>query len=182
LALGHRRIGVAGFRKTDEPDGTDPARTPAGTTPAYRITAERLAGYRDAAHAAGVELAVDLSRLNARASGAAAAHALLDAPDPPTAILAMSDELALGVIAAAQERGLRVPDDLSVVGFDDAGPAAAAGLTTITQDLEAQGERAGELVLAGAEWGDAPPHVLLPARLIVRRTTASPPRAGGPAA
>lgn len=178
LALGHRRIGVAGFRKTDAPDGSGPGRTP----PAYRVTAERLAGYRDAATAARIELAIDLGRLNARASGAAAAHALLDAPAPPTAILAMSDELALGAIDAATARGLRVPDDLSVVGFDDAGPAEGAGLTTVAQDLEAQGRRAGELVLGGAEWGDAPPQVLVPARLIVRRTTASPPRAGDSAA
>lgn len=182
LGLGHRRIGIAGFRKTDEPDGTDPARTPAAATPAYRVTAERLAGYRDAATAAGIELAVDHNRLNARASGAAAAHALLDAPAPPTAILAMSDELALGAIDAATARGMRVPDDLSVVGFDDAGPAEPAGLTTIAQDLEAQGRRAAELVLTGAEWGATPPQVLVSTRLIVRSTTAPPPRAGDSAA
>jgi DNA-binding LacI/PurR family transcriptional regulator len=118
--------------------------------------------------------------LNERSSGAASAHALLDGPTPPTAILAMSDELALGVVAAAAERGLRVPGDLSVVGFDDAGPAAAADLTTVAQDLEGQGERAGELLLDAARWGADPPHVVVPATLAVRGTTAPPPAGSRP--
>jgi DNA-binding LacI/PurR family transcriptional regulator len=170
LALGHRRVGVVGFRKADEGAGDG-----AGSVATYRVTTERLAGYRDAAAAAGIELATALSGLNARASGVAAAHALLAAPDPPTAILAMSDELALGVLTAAGDRGLRVPDDLSVVGFDDAGPAEQASLTTVAQDLEAQGARAGELLLGAADWSAEPPHVLLPARLVVRASTGPPP-------
>lgn len=171
FALGHRRVGVVGFREADEDEATV---SRGGTGAVYHVTAERLAGYRDAAVAAGVELAVDLRRLNARASGAAGAHALLQIANRPTAILAMSDELALGAMAAATERGLRVPNDLSVVGFDDVGPAEPAGLTTVAQNLEDQGERAGELLLSASEWGDAPPHMVLPARLIVRRTTGPP--------
>jgi DNA-binding LacI/PurR family transcriptional regulator len=167
IALGHRRIGVVAFRVADPGAGG----TPAG----YRITQERLAGYRDAAAAAGLRLAVEVRELNERRSGIAAARALLDAADPPTAVLALSDELALGVVAAAAERGLAVPGDLSVVGFDDAGPAEAAGLTTVAQDLEGQGERAGRLLLDADGWGAGPPHVLLPAGLVVRGST-GPPR------
>ncbi len=165
LALGHRRVGVVAFRAADD----DAAR--GGS---YRVTRERRAGYEDAARAAGVALAVETRPRNERAAGAASAHVLLARPEPPTAVLAMSDELALGVTAAAAERGLRVPEDLSVVGFDDAGPAAAAGLTTVAQDLEGQGTRAGELLLGAEAWGDAPPHVVLPATLAVRATTAPP--------
>ena len=176
LALGHRRLGVAAFRASDE--GDDPPGTGRGgrARDTYRVTRERLAGYREAAQAAGAELTVDVRRLNQRESGAASAHALLSAGRPPTAVLALSDELALGAIEAARERGLAVPGELSVVGFDDAGPAEHAGLTTIAQDLEAQGERAGELLLGATTWGASPPHVVLPARVAVRATTA-PPRA-----
>ena len=165
IALGHRRIAVAAFRPAD----------PHTEGATYRVPRERLAGYRDAATAAGVSLAVEVQRLNSRACGATAARALFAAPKPPTAILAMSDELALGVLTAATEQGLRVPDDLSVIGFDDAGAAEAARLTTIAQDLEAQGEQAGTLLLSAADWAGEPPEKMFATHLVVRDTT-GPPR------
>jgi DNA-binding LacI/PurR family transcriptional regulator len=103
-------------------------------------------------------------------------HALLE--DPPTAVLAFSDLAALDVVQAAGERGLRVPDDLSVVGFDD-NPIAERfrpALTTVRQDLQRKGEIAVAALLeqvAGSEPRDAPP---LPTELVVRESTAPPRR------
>jgi LacI family transcriptional regulator, repressor for deo operon, udp, cdd, tsx, nupC, and nupG len=110
-------------------------------------------------------------------SSLAAAVGLLDRPDPPTAIFAAADEAAFGVLLAAQRLGLRVPDDLSVVGLDDHPYAAAYGLTTVRQSPHEQGARAAALLLAelGARRGPvstAP----APVRLVVRGSTAPPSR------
>ncbi len=83
-----------------------------------------------------------------RAAGREAAERLLAAEPPPTAILATSDVLALGVLDAAARAGVAVPGELSVVGFDDVPAAADAGLTTVRQDHHAKGRLAGELLLA----------------------------------
>jgi DNA-binding LacI/PurR family transcriptional regulator len=91
----------------------------------------------------------------------------------PTAILAASDALALGMLAAAATRGLRVPEQLSVVGFDDIPAAHAAGLTTIHQPSHARGRLAARLL---HDPGSADTGVqLLPAELIERATTGPPP-------
>jgi LacI family transcriptional regulator len=117
LAAGHRRIGhVAGETWLDA--GRD-----------------RIAGYREALEARGIPydpaLVVNLG--SAVSAGQDGAHALLDLADPPTAIFCFNDRMALGALEAARERGLRVPDELSIVGFDN-DPFAAAlfpgGLTT----------------------------------------------------
>ena len=101
---------------------------------------------------------------------AEAGHRLLDRPDPPTAVLAFSDLLALGVMDAAAERGVDVPGRLSVVGFDDIAEAAPAGLTTVRQPHDEKGAAAVRLLLDADDRGS----VVLPAELIVRSTTASP--------
>jgi DNA-binding LacI/PurR family transcriptional regulator len=88
-------------------------------------------------------------------------------------VLATSDMLALGVIDAAGAAGLRVPQDLSVVGFDDVPAAGAAGLTTVRQDHHAKGRRAGELLLA-ALGGQRAAATVLPHELVVRASTAPP--------
>ena len=125
LDLGHRRLAVASFRIRDD-DRTglaDRARRRAAT---YGVTRERLAGYADAIAAAGLDVGrrADLRGKSTRASSAAeAAIALLGHDPPPTALLAMSDEIALGAMRAARDAGVDVPGRLSVVGFDDA-PAA----------------------------------------------------------
>src|SRR5690606_88762 len=110
--------------------------------------------------------------------GLAAARRLLALPEPPTAIFAASDMMALGVMRAAAERGLSVPDDLSLIGFDDMQLAAHVHppLTTLRQDKQGLGARAGEAVLACVERGEpAPPVVTLPVAL-VRRASTAPPR------
>jgi DNA-binding LacI/PurR family transcriptional regulator len=100
-------------------------------------------------------------------------HILLDVPEPPTAIIALSDLLALGVMRAAAERGLDVPGDVSVVGFDDIAEAASASppLTTVRQQHTEKGAAAVRLLLDDSRDRES---VLLPAELVIRSTTAPP--------
>jgi DNA-binding LacI/PurR family transcriptional regulator len=122
---------------------------------------ERLAGYRTALEAAGA----GWTRQPLPAALAA---------DPrPTAILAATDRLALGALDAARAAGLRVPEDLSVVGFDDLPGAAGSlpALTTIRQPLLEKGEMAGRLLIAAPLDHAA----ILPVELVVRGSTAPPP-------
>jgi DNA-binding LacI/PurR family transcriptional regulator len=172
VALGHRSLGVIShpFGASRRARHRDPAKL---GRPTYRVTRERLAGYTAAAPLADVyEVAV-----NSRDEGRRAAHALLDATRRPTAVLAMSDELALGALAAARELGLRVPDDLSVVGWDDLPSARAGDLTTIGQSLHDQGRTCAQLLIAATR-GElaADEEVRLAAwRLIVRASTGPAP-------
>jgi DNA-binding LacI/PurR family transcriptional regulator len=174
LLLGHRRIGVIALET--RPDGyegrLDDARR-AGAV--YGITIERLAGYEDALRDGGLDpptLVVEEQRGYVRAGGAAAARRLLATDPGPSAILAMSDEFALGAIEAAQGLGLRVPEDLSVVGFDDAPLAARSNppLTTVHQPLVEKGRIAAELLFGRREAG----RIVLPTRLVIRGSTAPP--------
>jgi DNA-binding LacI/PurR family transcriptional regulator len=178
LALGHRRFGVVTFPLADD-DYTGPAdlaRQAAATIP---ISRARLAGYADALAAAGLpwdEVPVQETRLNEVASGEAAASALLDRSPRPTAIMAFSDLLAIGALRAAATRGLRVPADLSVIGFDDIPAAAMATppLTTVRQPLLEKGRIAGRLLLDG--WpANQPPTLRLPTDLVVRASTGPAP-------
>ena len=107
----------------------------------------------------------------------AGATALLDLPEPPTAVFAGSDETAAGVIEAARLRGLRVPEDLSVVGFDDTQLArfCAPPLTTVRQPLQEMGGVAlrTALRLVAGEKLDSH-HVELATQLVRRHSTAAP--------
>ena len=106
------------------------------------------------------------------------AHRILGGRRRPTAIFTASDTQALGVIAAAREVGLHVPDDLSVIGYDDVEAADYVGLTTIRQQLFESGRRGAEVLLK--EIGvrsEHPPVVPLAPELVVRATTA-PPKEG----
>jgi DNA-binding LacI/PurR family transcriptional regulator len=88
----------------------------------------------------------------------------------------MSDQLAIGAMEAVADIGLRVPDDVSVVGYDDIPAAERAGLTTIRQPVFDKGRMAGEMLLAFIERRSVPQRrVLLPTELIVRSSTALPP-------
>lgn len=98
------------------------------------------------------------------------AHTLLDAAPDTTAIFAFSDPLALGARVAASERGLSVPADLSIVGFDDSAPASQ-GLTTIHQPLRDKGRIAAERLLAALSGTPAAEPLLLPTRLVLRGST-----------
>jgi DNA-binding LacI/PurR family transcriptional regulator len=104
---------------------------------------------------------------------------MLRGPRRPTAIFAASDTQALGVLAAAHEAGLNVPDDLSVVGYDDIEAAEYVGLTTVRQQLVESGRRGAELLMAELAGRSATaPAVALAPQLVTRSTTAPPNRAG----
>ena len=162
LGLGHRRIAYLGGPPT------------AGCNQA------RLQGFRGAMEAAGAPVLDGYVRQHdfLYDDGLTGAAALLDLPQPPTAVFAGSDEVALGVIEAARGRGRRVPDDLSVVGFDDTQVARLASpqLTTVRQPLHEMGAMAlrTALRLAAGE-KVASHHVELATQLVVRGSTAAPP-------
>ena len=173
LGLGHRRFGVVTFEL--RPDGHSGRVTPERLRMAdFTPSCERLLGYADALHAAGIDPAtvpIEERPGNTESVGAEAARALLGSTPRPTALLATSDRLALGVMAAAREPGLRVPADLSVVGFDDIAAAATSDppLTTIRQPLRAKGEAAARRLLAPRQTRR---HQILPTELVVRGSTA----------
>jgi DNA-binding LacI/PurR family transcriptional regulator len=105
---------------------------------------------------------------------------LLLATDPlPTAVFAASDEMAVGAVHAAREAGLRVPEDISVIGIDDHEMAEFFDLSTVAQPVYEQGRLAAGLLLdvlaADADHPVTPSAVTVPTRLVVRRTTAAPP-------
>ncbi len=103
---------------------------------------------------------------------------MLSSNDRPTAIVAASDTQALGVIAAARERGLHVPDDLSVVGYDDIEAAEYVGLTTIRQQLFESGRRGAEILMSEIEARSEGPTVTRLAPEIVVRATTAPVKEG----
>jgi DNA-binding LacI/PurR family transcriptional regulator len=95
--------------------------------------------------------------------------------DPPTAIFTFSDTQAIGILEAAQELGLRVPEELSVIGYDDIEIAEYLHLTTIRQSLFHSGVEGGQILLdAMATNTQHPQEIVLPTELVVRRTTAPP--------
>ena len=110
-----------------------------------------------------------------RDSGLHGGQELLDRPDRPTAIFAANDLMAFGVYEAARLAGLSIPDDLSVIGYDDLTMAAWAGppLTTIRQPLEEMGRQAAQMVLDLDDTAPAP-RVDLAIDLVVRDSTAPP--------
>jgi LacI family transcriptional regulator len=141
----------------------------------------RMHGYRGAMEAGGAAVPHAYVR-TARFSyehGIAGGAALLELHQPPTAVFAGSDETALGVIEAARTRGLRIPEDLSVVGFDDTPIArlAAPPLTTVRQPLREMGAVAVRTALRLAAGERAySHHVELATELVVRQSTTHPPR------
>jgi LacI family transcriptional regulator, galactose operon repressor len=161
LALGHRDVGYVGGDRT------------------AACNQARLHGFRGAMEAAGYPVPEDriLQRKFRYEEGLDGGAALLDRPDPPTAIFAGNDEIAVGVIEAARARDLRVPDDLSVVGFDDTQVARMSSppLTTVRQPLRDMGSVAlrTALQLAAGDRVDSH-HVELATTLIVRHSTAPP--------
>ena len=119
--------------------------------PDHGASAERYAGYRDALGRHGVPLSKDLVRQGYFdfESGKQAARSLLELPTPPSAIIASNDDMAAGVLFEARERGLAVPDDLSIVGFDDTRIASRVWppLTTARQPIARMAETATRLLI-----------------------------------
>jgi DNA-binding LacI/PurR family transcriptional regulator len=175
VELGHRRYAVVSFGLA--PDWrAGIANEERQRSSSYRVSRLRLEGYAAALAAGGVswsEVPVYECPSSSKALGRDAAEVVLSRVPRPTAVLATSDELALGVIAAARERGLCVPGDLSVVGFDDVPEATTAtpALTTVSQDHAEKGLLAGRLLAALLRGEEATGPYLLPARLIVRDST-----------
>jgi len=160
LALGHRRIAYVGDEFPN----------------AYGIPTSQLRydGYVRALTEYDVPYRADYVRLGLH--GEETAHklttALLTLPEPPTAIFAMSDIQAVGCILAIGEAGLRVPEDVSVIGFDDVQFSRIIGLTTIRQHLERGGFLGMQLLLEMLVTPDhVAPRQLPPLELIVRDTT-----------
>jgi LacI family transcriptional regulator len=158
LRLGHRRIAVI------------------TGVPGWTATEERLEGYRIALTAAGVPIDADLivSGDFTTESGHAAARRLMDVAEPPTAIVAANDNMAVGALRAAIERGLQVPGDLSIVGFDDTAVACdvTPRLTTVRQPLAELGRTAVSLLNRLIEGQSTETlRVELATRLIVREST-----------
>ncbi|NBF39365.1 MAG: substrate-binding domain-containing protein [Spirochaetes bacterium] len=182
LDLGHRRIAVVCF--VDEPQLT-------GVSP---VRAARMAGYREALEALGVSVGATGAQGTAAgaqstaagarfwecessmAGGREAAERILDSGDEPTAIVTMSDVIGLGVLEYLGEAGRRVPEDLSVVGFDDIPEATLVRprLTTVSQYGMEKGRRAAEILmrLIGSEKVDG--NTVLETRLVVRESSGPP--------
>lgn len=152
-----------------------------GTDVASRHNQARMHGYRAALDAAGVAVPDGYVRSGSSfyEDGVAGGAQLLDLPERPTAVFAATDELAAGVVEAARARGLRVPEDLSLVGFDDTEVARLLSppLTTVRQPLREMGRTAlrTALRLADGERLESH-HVELATELVVRGSTSGPPR------
>ena len=177
IELGHTRFAVVAFG-LDHDDRTGHADLARRRESPYAVSRGRLAGYGAALEDAGIAWA-DVPVLecegSVRAAGREAAERLLAAADPPTAILATSDVLALGVLDAAEAMRISVPRELSVVGFDDVPAAATAGLTTIRQDHHAKGRTAAELLLATLRGEHPQRPAPLPHTLVVRASSGAAP-------
>jgi LacI family transcriptional regulator, galactose operon repressor len=160
LARGHQRIAFVGDHPTN----------------AYGFTSseDRRRGMHAELGRVGLGLDPQLERFGSpgREQAYAAAESLLALPDPPTAIFAASDVQAIGVLQAAEARGVDVPGELAVIGFDDVDLAEIVGLTTIRQPLREGGALAADLLLAAIEHGvHDPVEELQELSVVERRTT-----------
>lgn len=157
VELGHRRIGLIGG------DTDDPMRF----TPPHH----RRVGYLDALREAGIDYDPELEILGYFTvdGGEAATRKLLERRPRPTGLVAESDEMAYGAIRAIRRAGLRVPDDVAVVGFDDHASASLLDLSTVRQPVIEQAEDLTTRLLAAIEDPDLEPYVkVLPTELVVR--------------
>ncbi len=154
--LGHRRIAFVGDREKADV---------AVRLEAYRESGEDIVAVRNTAQ-----------------DGAAALDVLLDRPDPPTAIAAATDVIAFGLLHRAAARGLRVPEDLSVTGFDDIPLAATAvpALTTVRMPIDAMAEAAVERAIGAV--GAVAETSMFKTELVVRASTTGPGERPGPSA
>ena len=134
------------------------------------VNSDRRKGFIEALDAAGIEHdeALEVSTDFSIRGAQNAVEKLFSLSNPPTAIVAESDELAFGVIVAARSHGLRVPEDLSVIGIDDHDESEAWNLTTVAQPVSSLGEIAAWQAISRSE---APGAVVMPTSIIVRGTT-----------
>lgn len=164
LSRGHERVAFIG----DEPDAVF----------AFDSSERRMEGFREAMREAGrwpdVARYARLAPHGAE-QARASTHELLELDPPPTAIFAVSDVQALGVLRAARERGIRVPEQLSVIGFDDIETAGFVGLTTVRQPLRESGRLAAVRLLAALDGGlpRRPERLELELEVVARETVAT---------
>ena len=160
IFLGHRRIAMIA--------AIDPKETRWPAVP-FRSQAYHSA-LRDAGIAADPSLVttVDWGGLQ----GAEAMSQLLSLREPPTAVYAHSDEVAVGAMRTMRRAGLRIPEDISVIGIDDHPLAELTDLTTVSQPVRQQGRLAGQMVLGLLQGDDIERAVTVPTRLVIRRSTA----------
>jgi DNA-binding LacI/PurR family transcriptional regulator len=164
IELGHRRIGYISDRLDNSFNFTS--------------SRDRYHGYRQALESAGIAFRPLLHGQGAhgRPEARRLARAMLSLPERPTAIFAASDTQAMGVLEAARDLHLCVPEDLSLVGYDDIEVAEYLNLSTIRQLLYESGRLSVELLLRALEEPQmAPVRIQLPTELVVRLTTTAPP-------
>lgn len=146
--------------------------------PTHRSSEARMRGYSDAFATVGTTIRADRIRdgLYTRESGEAAARDLLGAGDLPTAIIAQNDDMAVGALTAARSRGLSVPGDLSIVGFDDSEVSRIAWppITTIRQPVFEMAVTATDMVIAQLEGRDPVRRIEHPYSLLIRQSAAAP--------
>ena len=162
IDLGHRKIAFI----SDFLD--DPFNSP---------VRDRFQGYQNALFEASLPFYSKYHRqgVHGRSQAKKMTHELLDLPIPPTAIFAYSDTQAVGAIEAARERNVNIPQDLSVVGFDNIEAAEYLQITTIRQALYDSGVHGAQLLLNLMEKPSSTPvEISLPTELVMRQTTASP--------
>lgn len=164
ISLGHQRIVHIGGDQNEQMD--------------FRVHSQRYTGFSQAIAEAGLPVDDDFRAAEFSIEGgySVGLSVLGDPRTRPTAIFAGCDEIAIGVMVAARQLGISVPNDLSVIGVDGHPLSTMFGLTTLAQEPERQGARAVELLLSQLEHADAPPpdeHLLLPTALTVRSSTAA---------
>lgn len=161
ISLGHRRIGYLG----------DPIDDPIG----FFVSRDRFRGYRQALDEAGIPFNPAYHREGAHSleSGREMALSLLRQPKPPTALFAFSDTIAFGVMEAAKELRLSIPEDVALIGFDDIELARLYGLSTIRQQLFQTGVMGAEMLLNLIKNpGSEQLQIKLSTELVVRHSTA----------
>jgi LacI family transcriptional regulator, repressor for deo operon, udp, cdd, tsx, nupC, and nupG len=161
INLGHRRIGMIH-------GAIEPAE--------FIVPEDRRRGFRAALASAGLEHdpALEVDGRFTLVGGERAMASLLSAKHRPTAVFAQSDEMAFGALRAIRRAGLRCPEDVSVVGFDDHEMAELLDLTTVAQPVVEQGALAVEHVLAELRGEAGPSHELVATQVVIRGTTAPP--------
>lgn len=183
-ALGHRRFAILSVLRQDPTDAPAPSLEPVFHGPdetrhrllrGFSIDDDRLAGYADALAEVGLsidEIPIVECGADSVANAIKGARLLFDKAPDVTAILAMTDVQALGLLEEARRRGIAVPGDLSIVGFDDIPEArlATPALTTVVHPIVEKGRTATRVLFEGGP----PQHVTLPVTLAVRASTAPP--------
>lgn len=157
-SLGHSRIGYVSGHKE------------------HKAVADRFRGYKDGLRQSGLDFSEDLvvAGDNSIASGEAAAKLLLSMPDRPTAIFTANDDMAAGIVRVANRKGIRIPDELSVAGFDDSSLAQQIypALTTVRQPLAKMAEHAAKTLIDDVGKGELEPGTeVVPSMLQLREST-----------